>query len=71
MDGTYAIGKFYVTEHNDVIIRRSNAITIWRTSAIEVIALLKAIRSKMKGVQEKKNLSRVLRVDRKIRLEDH
>ena len=29
------------TERNDVVKRHSNVITIWRTSAIEVTALLK------------------------------
>ena len=41
MDITYAIVKVYVTDRNDVIKRPSNAITIWRTTAIEVTALLK------------------------------
>ena len=41
MDVTFAIVKVYVTERNDVIKRHRNAITIWRTSAIEVTALLK------------------------------
>ena len=40
MDVTYAIVKVYVTERNDVIKRHSNVITTWRTSAIEVTALL-------------------------------
>ena len=53
MDVTYTIVKVYVTERNDVIKRHSNVITIWRTSAIEVAALLKNLRSEMKGVQEK------------------
>ena len=53
----YAV-KVYVTEHNDAIKRHSNVITILRTSAIEMTALLKNLRSEMKGVQ-KKNLSRV------------
>ena len=53
---TYAIVKVFVTERNDVIERHSNVIIIWRTSAIEVNALLKYLRSEMKGVQEKKNL---------------
>ena len=53
MDVAHAIVKVYVTERNDVIKPHSNAITIWRTSAIEVTALLKKLRSEMKGVQEK------------------
>ena len=53
MDVTCAIVKVYVTERNDVIKRNSNVISIWRTSALEVIALLKNLRSEMKGVQEK------------------
>ena len=40
-DFTYAIIKVYVTERNDDIKRHSNDFTIWRTSAIEVTALLK------------------------------
>ena len=36
-----------------VIKRHSNVITIWRTSAIEVTALIKTLRSEMKGVQNK------------------
>ena len=56
MDVTYAIVKVYETERNDVIKRQSNVITIWRTSAIEVTALLKDIRSEMKGVQEKESI---------------
>ena len=52
MDVTYAIVEVYVTERNDVIKRKSNVITIWRTSAIKVAALLKKknLRSEMKGV---------------------
>ena len=50
---TYAIVKVFVTERNDVIERHSNVITIWRTSAIEVNALLKHLCSEMKGVREK------------------
>ena len=45
MDVTYAIVNVYVTERNDVIKRYSNVITIWRTSAIEVTALLNNLRS--------------------------
>ena len=41
MDVTNAIVKVYVTERTDVIIRHSNGITIWQTSAMEVTALLK------------------------------
>ena len=57
--------KVYLTEHNDVIKRHSNAITIWRTSAIKVTALLKNLCSEMKGVQEKLSVMGV-RVVRKI-----
>ena len=58
MDVTYAIVKVYFTESNDVIKRHNNVITIWRTSEIEVTALLKDlhVRSEMKGVQEKENI---------------
>ena len=41
MDASYAIVKVDVTEHNDVTKSHSNIITMWRTSAIEVTALLK------------------------------
>ena len=47
---------FYVTKRNKVIKRRSNVITIWRTSAFEVIVFLKSLRSEMKDVQEKKSI---------------
>ena len=53
---TCIIDKVYVTECNDVMKRHSNVITIWRTSAIEVTALLKNLRSEMKGVQEKESI---------------
>ena len=53
MDVKYAIVRVYVTGRNGVIWRNSNVITIWRASAIEVAVLLKNLRSKMKGVQEK------------------
>ena len=56
MNVTFAIVKVYVTEHNDIIKRHSNAITIWQTSAIEMTALLKNLRSEMKGVQEKESI---------------
>ena len=56
MDVTYAICKVYVTERNNVIKSHSNVITIWQTSAIEVIALLKNLCSEMKGVQEKESI---------------
>ena len=56
MDVTFAIVKVNVTERNDVIKRHSNVITIWRTSAVEVTALLKTLRSKIKGVQEKESI---------------
>ena len=49
---TYAI----VNERNDVIKRHSNVITIWRTSVIEVTALLKKLRSGVKAVQEKESV---------------
>ena len=55
MDIMYAIIKVYLTECNDVIKWESNVITIWRTSAIEVTALLKKS-TFMKGVQEKKSI---------------
>ena len=55
MDVTYTIVKFYVNESNDVIKRHGNAITIWRTSAVEVTALFKNLRSEMKAVQEKES----------------
>ena len=41
MDVTYTIVKVYVTECNEVIKSHSNVITIWRTSAVKVTALLK------------------------------
>ena len=50
------IVKVYITERNDVIKRHSNSITVWRTSAIEVTALLKHPRSEMKGVQGKESV---------------
>ena len=53
MDATYAIVKVYVTERYDVIKRHSNVITIWWTSAIDVNALFKHLRSEMKDVHEK------------------
>ena len=56
MDVTYVLVKVYVTECNDVIKRNSNVITILRTSAIEVTALFKNLRSEMKGVQEKESV---------------
>ena len=72
MDITYAIIKVYITEHNDVIKRHSNVIAILLRSITEVTALLKNLRSEMKGVQEKvsimgvrgrlKNLSLVVTV---------
>ena len=39
------------TERNGAIKRHINVITIWRAPAIEVTALLKNLRSEMKGVQ--------------------
>ena len=59
MDVMYAIVKVYVTEHNDVIKRHSNVITIWQTSAIQVTELLKNLHSEMKGVQEKESITGV------------
>ena len=56
MNITYAIVKVYVTERYDVIKRYSNVIKIWRTSAIEVTALFKNLRSEMKGVQENESI---------------
>ena len=56
MDVTNVIVKLYVTECNDVFKRLSNAITIWRTSAVEVTVLLKKLCSEMKGVQEKESI---------------
>ena len=54
MDIKYAIVKLYVTERNDIIKRHSNAIRIWRNSAIKVIELLKEkMRSEMNNMQEK------------------
>ena len=51
MHVTYAIVKVYLTKRNDAIIRLSNVITIWRTSVIEVTALLKILSSEMEGVE--------------------
>ena len=48
MDVTFTIVKVYVTERNDVIKRHSIVITIWRTSAIEVTALLNIYAQKWK-----------------------
>ena len=56
MDVMYAIVKVYVTDGYDVNKRRSNVITIWRTSAIELTALLNKSTSEMKGVQEKESI---------------
>ena len=53
MDVTFAIVEVYVTERNDDMERNSNVITMWRTSAIELTAVLNNLRSEMKGVQEK------------------
>ena len=50
----YAIVKVNVTEHNDVIKRHTNVITILRISATEVTALSQNIRPEMKGIREKK-----------------
>ena len=49
----HTIARVYITERNDVIKRNRNVITIWRTWATEVTALLEHIHSEMKGVQEK------------------
>ena len=54
IDVTYTIVKVYGTELDDVIKRHSNVIPIWRTSAMEVAALLKNLRSNVNNVQEKK-----------------
>ena len=59
MDITYSIIKDYVTEHNDVIKRNSNVITICQMSAIQVTALSKNLGSGMKGVQEKESIMAV------------
>ena len=59
MDVTYPIVKDYVTERNDDIKRHSD-VTIWRTSAIVVSALLKTLRSEMKGMQEKESVMGVM-----------
>ena len=56
MDVTYAIVKIYITEHKDVIERHSNVITVCRTPAIEVAALLKNLCLEKKGVQEKESV---------------
>ena len=56
MDVTYLNVKVYVTERNDFIKRHSNVIPIWRMSAIEVTALLKNLRSEMKGVEKKESI---------------
>ena len=56
MDFTYAIVRVYVTERIDTINRHGNVITVWQTSAIEVTALLKHLRSEMKGLQEKESI---------------
>ena len=56
MDVTYGIVKVYVTERNDVIKCHGNVITIWWTSTIEMIALIKNLRSEMKSVQEKESI---------------
>ena len=53
---TYVIVKVNVTERNEIIKRHGNVIRIWRTSAIKVTALLKYLRSGMKGVQEKESV---------------
>ena len=48
--------KVYVTECSDVIEWHSDVVTIWRTLAIKVTALLKNLRSEMKDVQEKESI---------------
>ena len=53
---THAIVKVYVTARNNIIKHHSNVITICQTIAIEVTALLKNLRSEMKGVQEKESI---------------
>ena len=59
MDITHATVKVYITVRNDFIKHYSNINTIWRTSAIEVTALLKNLHSEMKGVQEKESITGV------------
>ena len=54
MNVMYAIVN--ATKRNNVIKRHSNVITIWRTSAIAVAALLKCLHVEMKGVQEKESI---------------
>ena len=66
MDVMYTIIKVYVTERYDVIKRHNNVITIWRTSAVELTAVLKNQCLEMRGVQEKESIIG-LRVDRKVR----
>ena len=53
MDAMFVIVKVYVTERNNVIKRHNDVIAIWRTTAIEVTALLKSLLSEMKGIQDK------------------
>ena len=57
MDVRHAIVKAFVSKRNDVIKRNSNVITIGRTPAIELIALLKiTLRSEIKGVQGEESI---------------
>ena len=60
-----AIVKVYFTECYDVIKRHSYVITIWRTSAIEVAALIKNLCSEMKCVQEKESIMGV-RIEKSV-----
>ena len=71
MDVTHGIVKVYVTVRNDVIKRQSNVIIIWRTSTTEVTALLKHLRSEMKGVQEKESIIGVRGRQKKYVPRDH
>ena len=52
----FAIVKIYVPELNDVIKHHSNVITIWRTSEVEVTALLKQYVQKWKMCKNKESI---------------
>ena len=65
MDVIYAILKVYVTEHNDIIKRHSNVITIWQVSNWSD-CIIKKPTFRSKKCANKKNLSWVWGVDRKI-----
>ena len=58
MDVMYAIFKVYVSERNDVIKRHNNVIAIWRTSAIEITALLKSLCTKNESCAKKKKINK-------------